>query len=147
MDRGELQNTLKRLCKMMWEANVSNPITYVTQISYLLFLKMLEEMDTEQKALGNGNYKSLFGKFDVRGRELDFEPLRWSVLASNPDNERLLRTLRDTLPTLAEHPLLSQAARAVFQNASVVIPNGAALRRAVDVIAPISFVAVDADVK
>jgi len=147
MDSGELQNTLKRLCKVMWEANVTNPITYVTQVSYLLFLKMLEEMDTEQKENGNGRYKSLFGKFKIGNREVDFGRLRWSVLTSDPDNERMLRTLRDTLPLLAEHPRLSQGARAVFQNASVVIPDGATLRRAVDVIAPISFISVDADVK
>lgn len=147
MDRGDLQTTLKRLCKVMWEANVTNPITYVTQISYLLFLKMLEEIDTEQKAAGNGKYRSLFGKFEVGRKEIDYEPLRWSVLTSNPDNEKMLRTLRDTLPQLAQHPKLSPTARAIFQNAAVVIPNGAALRRAVDVIAPISFLAVDADVK
>lgn len=147
MDRGELQNTLKRLCNVMWEANVTNPITYVTQISYLLFLKMLEEMDAEQKEAGNGKHKPLFAKFKQDGRELDFTPLRWSVLTSNPDNEKMLRTLRDVLPLLAEHPRLSATARAVFQNAAVVIPNGAALRRAVDVIAPISFLAFDADVK
>jgi type I restriction enzyme M protein len=147
MDSGELQNTLKRLCKVMWEANVTNPITYVTQISYLLFLKMLEEMDAEQKEAGNGNYKSLFGKFKVGNREKNFEPLRWSVLTSDPDNERMLRTLRDTLPQFAEHPLLSQGAKAIFENASVVIPNGAALRRAVDIISPISFMSEDADVK
>ena len=47
MDNSALQNTLKRLCDVMWNANVTNPITYVTQISYLLFLKMLEEMDTD----------------------------------------------------------------------------------------------------
>ena len=49
MDSGQLQNTLKSLCKVMWDNNVTNPITYVTQISYLLFLKMLEEMDHEQQ--------------------------------------------------------------------------------------------------
>jgi len=147
MDSGELQNTLKRLCKVMWEANVTNPITYVTQISYLLFLKMLEEIDAEQKQNGNGNYKGLFGKFKAGKRDIDYKPLRWSVLTADPDNERMLRTFRDTLPRLADHPRLSQGARAIFQNAAVVIPNGAALRRAVDVIAPISFIAEDADVK
>jgi len=148
MDRGELQNTLKRLCKVLWEANVTNPITYVTQISYLLFLKMLEEMDAEQKEAGNNNHRSLFGKFKVNdGKEVDYRALRWSVLTSNPDNEQMLRTLRDMLPLLAQHPGLSPTARAIFQNAAVVIPNGAALRKAVDVIAPISFLAVDADVK
>jgi len=147
MDSGELQNTLKRLCKVMWEANVSNPITYVTQISYLLFLKMLEEMDAEQKQNANGTYKSLFGKFKIGEQEIDYEPLRWSVLTSDTDNIRMLRTLRDMLPRFAEHPLLSQGSKAIFENASVVIPDGATLRRAVDIISPISFMAEDADVK
>lgn len=93
MDRGELQNMLKRLCNVMWEANVTNPITYVAQISYLLFLKMLEEIDTEQKANGNNNHRSLFGKFKRNGETLDYTRLRWSVLTSDPDNERMLRTL------------------------------------------------------
>jgi type I restriction enzyme M protein len=147
MDSGELQNVLKRLCKVMWDANISNPITYVTQVSYLLFLKMLEEMDADRRENGAGNHRSLFGRFKVFGGEIDFEPLRWSILTSDPDNERMLRTLQDTLPRLAEHPRLSQGARAIFQNAAVVIPNGATLRKAVDVIAPISFMAEDADVK
>ncbi|MEJ5328746.1 MAG: class I SAM-dependent DNA methyltransferase [Desulfobaccales bacterium] len=147
MDSGELQNTLKRLCKVMWEANVTNPITYVTQVSYLLFLKMLEEMDADRQISGNDNHRSLFGIFKVDGEEIDFQPLRWSVLTSDPDNERMLRTLRDTLPKLARHPWLSQGARAIFQNATVVIPDGATLRKAVDIIAPINFLAEDADVK
>lgn len=147
MDSAQIQNTLKSLCKVMWDNNVTNPITYVTQISYLLFLKMIEEMDHEQKEAGNGNHRSLFGRFESEGEEVDFDSLRWSVLASDPDNERMLRTLRDTLPLLARHPKLSQGARAVFRNASVVIPSGAALRRAVDIIAPISFLGIDADVK
>ncbi|MFH1123646.1 MAG: N-6 DNA methylase, partial [Pseudomonadota bacterium] len=147
MDSAQIQNTLKSLCKVMWDNNVTNPITYVTQISYLLFLKMLEEMDHEQKEAGNGNHRALFGKFKADGKELDFDSLRWSVLTSDPDNERMLRTLRDSLPLLARHPRLSQGARAVFRNASVVIPSGAALRRAVDIMAPISFLGIDADVK
>lgn len=147
MDNGALQNTLRALCKVMWDHNVTNPITYVTQISYLLFLKMLEEMDAERASAVNGNHKSLFGNFEMDGESVDFERLRWSVLTSDPDNDRMLRTLRDTMPLLARHPHLSQAARAIFRNASIVIPNGAALRRAVDYIAPISFLGIDADVK
>jgi len=147
MDSAQIQNTLKSLCKVMWDNNVTNPITYVTQISYLLFLKMLEEMEAEQNAAGNSNHRSLFGTFEMDGEMLDFNPLRWSILTSDPDNERMLRTLRDMLPLLALHPRLSQGARAVFRNASIVIPSGATLRRAVDIIKPISFLGIDADVK
>jgi type I restriction enzyme M protein len=111
MDSGELQKTLKRLCNVLWEANVTNPITYVTQISYLLFLKMLEEMDTEQVTNENENYRTLFGKFELGNENqkeiVDFWVLRWSYLTSNPDNELMLRTLRDLLPRMAHHPGLS----------------------------------------
>jgi type I restriction enzyme M protein len=147
MDSAQIQSTLRALCKVMWDNNITNPITYVTQISYLLFLKMLEEMDHEQHEAGNGNYRSLFGKFKVGTEKLNFDPLRWNVLTSNPDNEEMLRTLRDTLPQLARHPHLSQGAQAIFRNAAIVIPNGATLRRAVDIITPISFLGLDADIK
>jgi len=147
MDSGQIQNTLKSLCKVMWDSNVTMPITYITQISYLLFLKMLEEMDHEQQEAQTGNYRSLFGKYKDGEEELDFDPLRWSVLTSNPDNEAMLRILRDTMPLLSRHPNLSQGGRAIFRNAAIVIPNGATLRRAVDIIAPISFLGMDADIK
>ncbi|MCI5220860.1 MAG: SAM-dependent DNA methyltransferase [Candidatus Electrothrix sp. LOE2] len=147
MDNGSMQNTLKRLCKVMWDSNVTNPITYVTQISYLLFLKMLEEMDIDQQEGGNGKHKSLLGIFEVDEQEIDYSVLRWSHLTSKPDNEEMLRILRDTLPLLGVHPQLSPGVRAIFQNAAVVIPNGAALKSAVDIIDPISFLAEDADVK
>lgn len=146
MDSGQLNSLLKRLCKILWEAQVTNPITYVTQLSYLLFLKMLEEMDAEQ--VGNGNHKTLFSIVATGSwGKVDFEPMRWSVLTSNPDNAKMLATLRDTLPKLAEHPLLSQGARAIFHGATVVIPDGATLRRLADALSQLSLLAEDADIK
>ena len=148
MDSGQLNSLLKRLCKILWEAQVTNPITYVTQLSYLLFLKMLEEMDAEQKEVGNGNHKTLFSEVTTGSwGKVDFEPMRWSVLTSNPDNTKMLATLRDTLPKLAEHPLLSQGARAIFHGATVVIPDGATLRRLTDALSPLALLAEDADIK
>jgi len=103
---------------------------------------MLEEWDAqaEQDARDLGQpHHSLF--------ESEFGGLRWSRFSSDPDNERMLRTVRDLLPRLAEHPKLSQGARQVFTGAALVIPDGASLRRMVDLISPVSFMAQDADVK
>lgn len=148
MDSGQLNSLLKRLCKILWEAQVTNPITYVTQLSYLLFLKMLEEMDAEHEEDGNDNHKTLFSEVTTASwGKVDFEPMRWSVLTSNPDNTKMLATLRDTLPKLAEHPLLSQGARAIFHGATVVIPDGATLRRLTDALSPLALLAEDADIK
>jgi type I restriction enzyme M protein len=148
MDSGQLNSLLKRLCKILWEAQVTNPITYVTQLSYLLFLKMLEEMDAEHEEDGNDKHKTLFSEVTTGSwGKVDFEPMRWSVLTSNPDNTKMLATLRDTLPKLAEHPLLSQGARAIFHGATVVIPDGATLRRLTDALSPLALLAEDADIK
>jgi type I restriction enzyme M protein len=150
MDNASLQNFLKRLCKVIWEANVTDPLTYVTQLAYLLFLKLLDEMDVEQS--GNGTASRLFLSvylpgLDKEGEETDFSRLRWSVLTSDPDNERMLRTLRDLLPRLAFHPFLSPGGKAIFEDARIVIPDGATLRRLVDIISPVHLVSEDADVK
>jgi len=144
MDNTSLQNLLKRLCKVMWESNVTDPLTYVTQIAYLLFLKMLEEMEAEQTG---PTKREMFAKVKLGGETEDFGKLRWGVLTSDPDNERMLRTLRDLLPKLALHPALSPGARAIFDDARIVIPDGATLRRAVDLISPIHLLSEDADVK
>ncbi len=147
MDTTSLQNLLKRLCKVMWESNVTDPLTYVTQIAYLLFLKMLEEMDAEQGGNAGPKKREIFATVKLNGDSVDFARLRWSVLTSNPDNEKMLATLRDLLPKLAFHPALSPGARAIFDDARIVIPDGATLRRSVDLISPIHLLSEDADVK
>ncbi len=144
MDNASLQNFLKRLCKVMWENQVSDPITYVTQIAYLLFLKMLEEMEAEKSG---PNSKEIFKKVSANGEKLDFSRLRWSVLTSDPDNERMLNSLREMLPKLALHPALSPGVRTIFDDARIVIPDGATLRQCVDIISPIHLMSEDADVK
>ena len=150
MDSASLQSLLKRLCKVMWEANVTNPITYVTQISYLIFLKMLEEMDAEQAENpknGGNKRQPIFTKVKIAGDTVDFGKLQWSVLTSDPDNARMLETLRTLLPRLALHPALSPAARALFEDSAVVIPDGATLRKAVDALRDVHLLSEDADVK
>ena len=104
-------------------------------------------MDAEQDAKGQPARQERFIKIKVNGDEIDFGKLRWSVLTSDPDNDRMLRTLRDLLPKLALHPALSPAARALFDESAIVIPDGVTLRRAVDIISPVHFLSEDADVK
>src|ERR1700722_15879561 len=40
---------IDRLCNKLWAAGVTNPISYVEQISYLFFLKMLDETEAENE--------------------------------------------------------------------------------------------------
>jgi len=141
VDNSGLQNLFKRLSKIMWESNVTDPITYVTQIAYLLFLKILEETDQENAGT------QLLSQVEINGEKVDLTPLQWTVLTSDPDNERMLRTLRDLLPMLGTHPNLSPAAKSIFFDARVLIPDGQTLRRLVDQITVMHFLSQDADVK
>lgn len=146
MDSTSLQGFLKGLCKILWTANVTNPLTYVTQVAYLLFLKMLEEMDAEQME-GGPNKRNLFASVDINGETVDFGQLRWSLLTSLPDNERMLLILRTMLPKLALHPALSPGARSIFEDANLEIPNGATLRKLVDNISRVHLLSEDTDIK
>jgi hypothetical protein len=97
---------------------------------------MLEEMDAEQNEsvvppsggsppakAGTTNKRAIFATVKLNGDSVDFAKLRWSVLTSNPDNEKMLATLRDLLPKLAFHPALSPGARAIFDDARLVTPT------------------------
>src|SRR5882762_7568171 len=44
-----IYSLIDRLCDKLWAAGVTNPISYVEQISYLFFLKMLDEMEIENE--------------------------------------------------------------------------------------------------
>jgi type I restriction enzyme M protein len=146
MDNTSLQSFLKGLCKILWAANVTNPLTYVTQVAYLLFLKMLEEMDAEQTNSGTKK-RNLFAAVDINGETVDFGQLRWSLLTSLPDNERMLLTLRTMLPKLALHPALSPGARSIFEDANIEIPNGGTLRKLADNISRVHLLSEDTDIK
>lgn len=146
MDNTSLQSFLKGLCKTLWEANVTNPLTYVTQVAYLLFLKMLEEMEADQAESGKKKH-DIFAAVEIDGATVDFGQLRWSLLTSIPDNDRMLRTLREMLPKLTQHPALSPGARSIFEDANVEIPNGATLRKLVDNISRVHLLSEDTDIK
>jgi type I restriction enzyme M protein len=102
-------------------------------------------MDTEQA--DNARRQSIFTEVKIGDAKVDFGKLRWSVLTSDPDNGRMLETLRTLLPKLALHPALSPAARALFEDSAVVIPDGATLRKAVDTLKGQNLLGEDADVK
>lgn len=69
----DLRRKLDHITDILWAGGVTNPVTYIEQISYLIFLKLLdeEEQDRELRArLGaaNGNAKLLFPQQSERYR-------------------------------------------------------------------------------
>ncbi|OGG35329.1 MAG: hypothetical protein A2427_02255 [Candidatus Nealsonbacteria bacterium RIFOXYC1_FULL_40_7] len=140
----ELQSIIGQICNKLWAAGLTNPITYIEQISYLFFLKMLEEWDNsntkDAKLRGEGKFKSIF--------EGANEKYRWSVWTHIPDNTQMFKFLRDDVfPFMANIPGTNENVRRFFVDARFQIPDGVVLRDVIDKLRDISFIELDADVK
>ena len=57
MITGELKSKVDRIWDTMWSGGISNPLSVIEQLTYLLFTKRLDELQTlkENKAARTGN--------------------------------------------------------------------------------------------
>jgi len=69
MLNSKIKSMLGNLWDKFWSGGIANPLTAIEQISYLLFMRRLDEMDLKQKAdaeFTGGKYTSIFkGKFNL----------------------------------------------------------------------------------
>jgi type I restriction enzyme M protein len=83
MRTGELRSQIDAIWNAFWSGGISNPMEVMEQITYLLFLRRLDDLHTleENKSvrLKKPMERRIFpvGK-DAKGR--DFHDLRWSRL-------------------------------------------------------------------
>jgi type I restriction enzyme M protein len=134
---GEIRNQVDRIWDAFWSGGISNPLEVIEQITYLLFLKRLDDLHTleENKAarLKQPISRRIFpeGK-DVRGRP--YEDIRWSRFKNFAPAEMLavisdhvfpfLRTLGGDDSTYAHH----------MKDARFTIPTPALLAKVVDLL-------------
>ena len=81
MDQG-LRRKFDRITDILWAGGVTNPITYIEQISYLIYLKLLDEEESTrelQGRLGAGDGVRLF--------PAQAERFRWSKWRFKSGNE------------------------------------------------------------
>ena len=78
MITGDLKNKVDKLWEMFWTGGLTNPLDVIEQITYLMFIRDLDEMDNTRKKdsiyLG-AEYRSIF---------TDKEHLKWSSLRDKP---------------------------------------------------------------
>src|ERR1017187_10377617 len=80
----KIKSSIDRLWDKFWSGGISNPLTAIEQISYLLFMKRLDQMDLKKKqdgAFTGESYKSIFAGKD--------EDLRWSNFVNMEGGEML----------------------------------------------------------
>ncbi len=132
MITGELKSKVDRVWDAFWSGGISNPIEVIEQITYLLFIRRLDDLNTlaEKKARVTGTKEGvLFGpdQQDLRWKNLkDDEP---GVMFATISEQvfPFLRGLRGEGSTYSEH----------MKDARFTIPNPALLSRVVDMLADI----------
>ena len=103
-----IKSSIDRLWDKFWSGGISNPLTAIEQISYLLFMKRLDQMDLKKKQdaeFTSEAYKSIFAG--------EKETLRWNHFRHMECGEMLahiqskvfpfLRTLGDEESHFAKH--------------------------------------------
>ena len=53
MITGELKSKVDGIWDVMWAGGISNPLTVIEQLTYLLFIKRLDEMHTLKESKAN----------------------------------------------------------------------------------------------
>ena len=90
MITGELKSRVDRIWDTMWSGGISNPLSVIEQLTYLLFIKRLDELHTlkEHKASRTGKpvEEPVFAEKQ--------EHLRWSRFKETAP-EKMFETVRD----------------------------------------------------
>ncbi len=138
----ELKAGINKLWDRFWAGGIANPLTAIEQISYLVFMKRLEDLDNlhQKRALGRSeDYKSIF---------VNKEPCRWSHW-KNFNAEQMLTHVRDVV-----FPFIKNIQREddgefarIMQDALFLIPKPSLLQEAVSILDELNITGRNQDVQ
>jgi len=100
----EVKSQINKLWDKFWSGGISNPLTAIEQISYLLFMRRLDELDLQEikKAeFSDEEYESFFkGTFKVPNSDelVDRDTLRWGHFKQMEGGEMLTHVQTKVFP-------------------------------------------------
>ena len=142
----EIRGKLRRITNILWAGGVTNPVTYIEQISYLIYLKLLDEEESNRQLKAR-----LVGGSSKGNGELLFpgqaERYRWYKWRHRGGNE-LRDFVRDQVfpymgSLMKEEPQVAE----YFRDARLEILDPNVLKQVIDEIDGIEFRKLGTDVK
>jgi type I restriction enzyme M protein len=138
----ELKSKINKLWNAFWSGGLSNPLPNIEQMSYLIFMKRLDELDTEHRlaAQARGHkYKSVFeGK----------ENCRWSYW-KNLNAEAMFKHVNEVVFPFIKN--LHNGSDVLYseymKDATFIIPKASLLQEAVSIIDDIKVVGEKPDIQ
>src|SRR5450759_564551 len=134
---GEIRSQIDQIWNAFWSGGISNPLEVIEQITYLLFLKRLDEQEIAEELKANREKKPMQKQFFPEGKDSkkrSFQDYRWNRFKNTDPRDMYavvsehvfpwLRTLGGNGTTYSKH----------MEGARFTIPTPALLARVVDMI-------------
>jgi type I restriction enzyme M protein len=134
---GELKSQVDRVWDSFWSGGIANPLEVLEQITYLLFLRRLDELHTleENKSvrLGKPMDRTIFpAGADSKGCK--YEDMRWSRLKNMAPQEMFNVVSEHVFPFLRDVGGDNSTYAKQMQGARFTIPTPALLAKVVDLL-------------
>jgi len=155
----ELKSKIGQLWDKFWSGGISNPLTAIEQITYLLFMKRLDELEQKRQADAEWTGESYTSKFDgiwippehrtkieeaasekekqelIKQLGVEKSTLRWKEFKFYSPAERMLEHVRDKVFPFLKDMNGSQSRFTLhMKNAVFIIPKPVLLVEAVKII-------------
>ena len=134
---GEIRSQIDQIWNAFWSGGISNPLEVIEQITYLLFLKRLDEQEIAEELKANREKKPMQKRFFPEGKDnkkRSFQDYRWNRFKNTDPRDMYvvvsehvfpwLRTLGGNGTTYSKH----------MEGARFTIPTPALLAKVVDMI-------------
>lgn len=130
MITGELKGKIDKLWVEFWTGGVTNPLTVIEQITFLMYARLLDMNETSDEKRAERSGKSFKPRFTDEQQHL-----RWQNLRHIESADELLRVVRDELfpffkTTSGEGSLFAE----FMKDAQLMIQKPALLRKAIDMV-------------
>ncbi len=137
MITGELRSKVDAVWNAFWTGGISNPLEVIEQITYLLFVRGLDDVQTsydrQMTRFNKANVKPVFTEgSDSRGRP--YRDLRWSVFKTRSPAEMFTIVSEHVFPFLREASEAGTSHAEHMKGARFTIPTPALLAKVVDML-------------
>ncbi|MEU1586067.1 class I SAM-dependent DNA methyltransferase [Micromonospora sp. NPDC005710] len=131
MITGDLKNKIDRVWDAFWSGGISNPLEVIEQITYLMFIRRLDDIQTRKERVASRTGKSIEGPLYTA----ETEELRWSRFSGLGSPKAMLDTVRDRVfPWLRQLGGEESTYSNHMRDARFTIPTSNLLAKVVDLL-------------
>ncbi|TAV72661.1 type I restriction-modification system subunit M [Rhizobium leguminosarum] len=142
---GEIRSKIDQVWNAFWAGGIANPLEVIEQITYLLFMRGLDDIQTREEnranMLGRPIERVIFPegvyRQDRDGKDVSYQELRWSRLKNEDPARMFLLVSEFVFPFLREMAEAGTAHSEHMKGARFTIPTPGLLAKVVDMLAEI----------